>query len=120
MERLAGLPASIIATKLREDGILVSGSDLEFLDFINKQDKPLSEKEISEKAKLSPEVVQYMIKRLNSRDYIKHTSPEWIVSPCGKKLLKKAYSVMNKTMRFIDADTYLHILSNTAKPFIEY
>ena len=118
--KILGVNASLIANRLIEQGINVSGSYLELLDYIDFQAKykPISNDELSEKSKLPKQTIDYMTKKLEQKKLIEHASPEWIVSKKGKEVLLKARKIANTTTKIIECDSYLSVLAKNSRPLI--
>lgn len=116
---LNAVTSSVISSILERKNILVSATDLEFLDALETQVRPLTITEISTKFKLDENLVKELVSELKSKALVDSNSPKYKISERGRKLVELVRAIAPHIEKVIMQDTYIRILSQSSRSFVE-
>jgi len=110
--------ATVIAEILKKRDIPIQSFDIEMLDFLSKQKKPLTIKKISEKAKLEENTVKFIIKRLEKMRLCESNSPSYKLTEAGKSLVELCYKLNGEIQNSISKNDYASEISRMSKSIV--
>lgn len=110
--------ASIIAEFFKKRNLKLESFDIEMLDFLKNEEKPLSIKMISEKANLEEKTAIFIIKRLEKFGLCKSNSPYYVITPQGKKLLNICYKFNSRIEQSVSKNEYFNDFARLSKSII--
>jgi len=99
-----------INEKLKID---ITPSDLNMLCFIDKNRLP--KEEIASKLEMDDELVDFLLNRLKKKKLATTSSPDWILTSEGEKVVKEFNSMYDKIITAIKNDAYLNDLSELSR-----
>lgn len=123
-DRIHDIQASILALNLQKQNINVSGSEINFLDFLNrllefkKKEKLLLE-EISRELDASENFVSFILTRLEKGKLVERKSPEWTITKEGKDLLEKCHQMLPAVNDAIEKDTFFSQMHAFSKSIMD-
>ena len=117
--KLNSVSSAVISKMLERRKVTVSGTDLEFLQALSKQQRALNVDELSKKFNLDKSLVISLVKDLKTKELVESNSPRYRASKRGKQLIKLVESIQPEVNKIILGDTYLKILAENSRSIIE-
>lgn len=115
---LNSVTSAAISKMLRNRDVQVSGTDLEFLEALYDQRRPMGIAEISRRFKLDKNLAKSKIMELKLKKLVQSNSPRYSVSEDGRKLVKLVREVLPDVEKLVMQDSYLRILAENSRSIV--
>ncbi len=115
---LDNVKASLLARNIEEmegfEQLDLKPHHIKFLLIFEPDNSPMSEEQICEKTDYPPDVVSFVMGKMESSNLVTQTSPEWIMTPQGIQVFNKCNEILPEITEAVDNDPYFKQFSKAS------